>query len=146
MEQKSKNKNNTVVVLIAITVIVIGLFGIIYLLNKNTYNAGGSGQSKLEVPINNVSIKDGKQIVEISAKAGYFPVKSIAKAGLPTILKIKTKGTYDCSTALRIPSLNISKNLPGSGETEIDIGVQEVGQFVGTCSMGMYSFTIDFQN
>lgn len=94
---------------------------------------------------NNVSIVDGKQIIDIRAKGGYSPRQSIAKAGLPTILRFDTAGTFDCSSSVRIPSLNISKILPQTGSTDIDIGVQVAGLFQGTCGMGMYPFEVEFQ-
>ncbi len=97
------------------------------------------------VPENNVSIVDGVQIVEILAKGGYFPEKSVAKAGLPTILRLKTSGTFDCSSIVRIPSLNITKNLPPSGTLDVDLGSPKVGVMQGTCGMGMYPYEIDFK-
>lgn len=95
--------------------------------------------------INNVTLVEGKQFIEITAKGGYTPKISNAKAGLPTILRVETKGTFDCSSALRLPSLNISKNLPASGTTDIDLGVQPAGTLQGTCAMGMYNFEMIFQ-
>jgi len=95
---------------------------------------------------NNVSIIDGKQIVDIRAKGGYQPRKSIAKAGIPTMVKFNTNGTFDCSSSVRIPSLDIDKVLPQSGETEIDIGINKVGILQGTCGMGMYPFEIEFKS
>ncbi|MBI5004133.1 cupredoxin domain-containing protein [Candidatus Kaiserbacteria bacterium] len=94
----------------------------------------------------NVSIEDGKQIIEISAKGGYFPKKSVAKAGMPTVLRVKTNGTFDCSSSLRIPSMNVSTFLPPSGTTEIDLGSPQVTTLQGTCGMGMYSFQVEFQS
>jgi plastocyanin domain-containing protein len=146
MEQHQKGNLNTIVIMVSIIVIIVGLFGIIWMLNKDKSGSVSSEQTNIETPVNNVSIKDGKQVIEILAKGGYSPRQSIAKAGIPTVIKFKTSGTYDCSSALRIPSLNISKNLPGSGETEIEIGSQAVGKLAGTCSMGMYFFEIDFQS
>lgn len=96
-------------------------------------------------PLHNVSIVDGKQIIEITAKGGYLPEKSIAKAGIPTILRFDTSGTFDCSASVRIPSMDISKTLPQSGITDIDIGTQVAGIFKGTCGMGMYPFEVEFQ-
>jgi plastocyanin domain-containing protein len=93
---------------------------------------------------NNVAIVDGKQIIEINAKGGYMPRKSLAKAGIPTIIRFSTNGTFDCSSAVRIPSMNISKNLPNSGITDIDIGSQDVAVLQGTCGMGMYPFEVEF--
>ena len=94
---------------------------------------------------NNVSIVDGKQIIEIHAKGGYQPQSSIAKAGIPTIIRFDTNGTFDCSSTIRIPSMNISKSLPQSGTTDIDIGSPQVATLNGTCGMGMYRFQVDFQ-
>lgn len=95
---------------------------------------------------NNVSIVDGKQIIEINAKGGYQPRKSIAKAGIPTIIRFNTKGTFDCSSSVRIPSMNISKILPQSGSTDIDIGDSKIGTLQGSCGMGMYPFEVEFQS
>ena len=95
---------------------------------------------------NNVTIVDGKQIIELNAKGGFNPEKSIAKAGIPTILRFNTKNTFDCSSSIRIPSMNISKNLPQTGSTDIDIGIQQVATLQGTCGMGMYPFEVEFQS
>lgn len=95
---------------------------------------------------NNVSIVDGKQIIEVSVKGGYHPKSSVAKAGIPTILRFNTSGTYDCSSSVRIPSMGISKFLPPSGTTDIDLGSPQLATLQGTCGMGMYSFEINFQS
>ncbi|MFA6300760.1 MAG: cupredoxin domain-containing protein [Candidatus Paceibacterota bacterium] len=94
---------------------------------------------------NNVSIVDGKQIIDLTAKSGYSPERSVAKAGIPTILRFTTNGNYDCSSSVRIPSMNVSKNLELSGITEIDLGNPKEGIMHGSCSMGMYPFEINFE-
>jgi plastocyanin domain-containing protein len=96
--------------------------------------------------IQNVSIVDGKQIIEIKAKGGYTPKVSIAKANIPTILRFDTNGTFDCSSSVRIPTMNISQVLPNSGSTDIDLGNPKLGTLNGTCGMGMYPFQINFQS
>lgn len=96
--------------------------------------------------VNNVTVVDGKQIIEIKAKGGYLPRKSIAQAGLPTILRFDTNGTFDCSSSVRVPSLKIVKTLPQTGVTDIDIGVGQPGTLQGMCGMGMYPFEVEFQN
>jgi plastocyanin domain-containing protein len=108
-----------------------------------TRNGGDTGQV---VNANNVTIVDGKQIIEINAKGGYQPRKSIAKAGIPTIIRFNTKGTFDCSSSVRIPSMNISKLLPQTGSTDIDIGSGKLGTLQGSCGMGMYPFEVEFQS
>ncbi len=94
---------------------------------------------------NNVKIVDGVQYVDISARGGYQPRTTLATAGLPTILRFNTANTFDCSASVIIPSLKISKNLPYTGQTEIDIGTSTVGTLAGTCSMGMYPFAVEFE-
>ena len=123
----------------AIVIIVIGIVaaGIIFLWR--------SAPTQDDVPANNVSIVDGIQIVKISAKGGYRPKLSIADADIPTILRMQTSGTYDCSLSLRIPSRNIGMFLPQSGSTDIDLGVPERGTINGLCSMGMYRFAVEFK-
>lgn len=98
-----------------------------------------------EALANNVSIVDGVQIVEITAKGGYKPRVSQAQAGIPTVLRFKTNGTFDCSIALRIPSENVNTFLAQSGNTDIDVGTQATSTLHGMCSMGMYRFSVEFK-
>ena len=121
-------------------IIALILIGGTYVLSKGN---GGSGP---EANANNVTIVDGTQIIEINAKGGYQPRKSFARAGLPTILRFNTFGTFDCSSSVRIPSMNISKSLPQTGSTDVDIGTQQVATLKGSCGMGMYPFEIEFES
>lgn len=129
----------------ATAIIIAGLLigGSIYFVNSG--KSGNSGTPKQVVNANNVSIVDGVQIVEITARGGYQPRNSLAKAGVPTIIRFNTRGTFDCSSAVRIPSLNISKFLPQTGATDIEIGTGQIGTLQGSCGMGMYPFSIEFQ-
>lgn len=123
--------------------IVIGLGligGVIWLSNSNQSNlAAGTNTNE-----NNVSIVDGKQIITIKARGGYQPRKSYAQAGIPTVVRFLTNGTFDCSSFIRIPSLNISQALPQKGNTDIEIGTPKVSTLKGSCGMGMYPFEIEF--
>lgn len=130
-------KQISIAIVVAIVIIAIPLF---------LFRATNSNRNiEVEENVNNVSIVDGKQIIDMSAKGGYSPRHSIAKAGIPTILRVNTSGTFDCSASIRLPSINVSRTLPQSGTTNIDLGVQKVGLFQGTCGMGMYPFDINFQ-
>ncbi|KKR68321.1 MAG: hypothetical protein UU10_C0027G0014 [Parcubacteria group bacterium GW2011_GWF1_40_6] len=105
------------------------------------------GGGKSSESVQNVEIRDGVQYVTINAKGGYSPRLSVARAGISTKLIVKTDNTYDCSLALLIRSVGFQKILPQTGETEIDIGIGEIGvPLEGVCSMGMYSFKINFEN
>jgi plastocyanin domain-containing protein len=96
--------------------------------------------------INPPSVIDGEQTIEIFAKGGYNPRITDAKAGIPTLLKIKTSGTFDCSSAIAIPSINYRANLQPTGEADIEIPPQESGAVLrGVCAMGMYNFEIRFE-
>lgn len=91
------------------------------------------------------SIIDGQQIIDISAKGGYSPRLVTAKAGIPTILRVRTSGTFDCSASLVIPKLSYQKFLQPSATEEIVIPSEQAqGTLQGLCSMGMYNFRITF--
>lgn len=124
------------IISIAITIVLIG--------GAFAFVRSRPGQTDT-VPANNVTMAEGKQIIEIRAKGGYLPRRSIAKAGLPTIVRLETSGTFDCSSSVRIPSMDISKNLPPSGMTDIDLGTPAAGALQGSCGMGMYPFEIVFE-
>jgi len=128
---------------IALSIIALGLIvaiGVIFLDGADDRAVALSAQSG-----QNIEIKDGVQYITINAKGGYSPRVSSAQAGIPTKLIMKTNGTFDCSAALVIRSLGYQKILPQTGEEIIDIGTSQKGTTLqGTCSMGMYSFTINF--
>jgi len=110
-----------------------------YLLSSKKTTSPAPAQGK------NVTIENEKQIVEIRAKGGYLPRNSVAKAGVPTSLRFSTKGTFDCSSSVRIPSLDVDQLLPPSGVVDIPLGVQKPGTLRGTCGMGMYQFSVTFE-
>ena len=130
--------NASIIISIFLAGLIIG--GAVFLTRDNSGTAGS-----LDENANNVSIVNGKQIIEIQAKGGYHPVHSLAKAGIPTILRMNTNGTFDCTAVVRLPSLDISQNLPMSGSTDIDLGTQKITTIQGTCGMGMYPFDIKFE-
>lgn len=98
-------------------------------------------------PVSAVRVEDGTQIIHVLARGGYSPRQVIAKADMPTVLEIETKGTYDCSSALNIPKIGFQKSLPASGTTKVDIP-QELARDTldGVCAMGMYSFQVRFES
>jgi len=126
-------------------IFIAGLIAVVLIGGASLLSRGNDVPPKEIVKENNVSIVDGKQIIEIDAKGGYLPRKSVAKAGVPTIIRFNTVATFDCSSSVRIPSMNISKILPQTGSTDIDVGVQDVGPLKGSCGMGMYPFEVVFE-
>lgn len=106
----------------------------------------GGTPAETDVQRSNVTIVDGMQVIEIRAKGTFTPRRSVAKAGIPTILRFDTEGTFDCTSVVRIPSMNLTKNLPPSGSTDIDLGNPVVATLEGSCGMGMYPFEIEFRS
>lgn len=97
-------------------------------------------------PADNVTIENGQQIVTITAKGGYLPRTSTAKAGIPTVIRFRTEGTFDCSTFIRIPSMGVSQYLPSTGTVDIPVTNPKAGLLNGMCGMGMYPFQVNFEN
>lgn len=120
-------------------VIFIAFVGFLFAISGNKASSPSDDTSGI-IPSANA------QMIELTAKAGYFPKTQTAKANTPTTLRVKTNSTFDCSSAFAIPSLGIRKNLPPNGNTDIAIPPQAPGtKLAGTCGMGMYRFDVEFQ-
>ena len=132
-------KNKGALIFIGFTLII--LLGFVVLLS-------GDGNTSTQVQgatSNNVTMVDGKQLIEVTVAGGYSPQSINAKAGVGTVLRMKSVNAYGCDVAFRMPSLGISKTLPVNGNTDFDLGTQALGtKLTGTCSMGMYTFEIKF--
>ena len=102
-------------------------------------------KSPKDASTDNVTIENGRQIVKIQAKGHYSPSLTSAQANVPTTLRVRTDGTFDCTSILRVPSIGYQKNLPSSGTTDIELPPQTAGATVqGICAMGMYNFVVKF--
>ena len=130
--------DKSIFVSVAVSGLLIGVAFWFVSVNPSTEEVGGIVQTS--------TIVDGKQIIDISAKGGYSPRKAVAKAGMPTILRVSTRGTFDCSASLVIPKLSYQKFLQPSGTEDIAIAPEQAqGTLQGLCSMGMYNFQVVFQ-
>ncbi|KKU79987.1 MAG: Cupredoxin family domain protein [Candidatus Peregrinibacteria bacterium GW2011_GWA2_47_7] len=108
-------------------------------------SSGGGNRGNSQDPAQSVREENGVQIIHILARGGYSPRQIPAKAGKPTRIEVETKGTYDCSSSLMIPSLGYRKQLPPTGVTSLNIAPQPSGATLrGLCSMGMFSFEVIF--
>jgi plastocyanin domain-containing protein len=95
--------------------------------------------------VGNAVMEDGVQYVDIVARGGYTPKVTKAHAGVPTVLRMKTENTFDCSLALVIPDLGFQEYLDRAGVKEIEVPADKAqGTLRGMCSMAMYHFQIDF--
>lgn len=91
--------------------------------------------------------ENGIQYIRIFAQGGYTPNQITAKANIPTVLEVETKGTYDCSAALSIPQLNYRQFLPATGVTKIEVPSHlALNTLDVLCSMGMFSSVIHFSS
>lgn len=96
-------------------------------------------------PTANVEVRDGVQYITLTARGGYTPEVSVARGDLPTKLVVRTNGTYDCSASLVIGSIGYRKTLPQTGEEAVDLATPRAQTTLkGTCSMGMYAFSVRF--
>lgn len=123
---------------------LLTFFVIFYFINDDSTGVVTKKTDTMKT-IENIEIKDGVQYITITAKGGYSPKISNAKANIPTKLIIKTNGTFDCSSSLIIRSVNYRNILPNTGEAVIDVGTPKSKDTLrGVCSMGMYNFLINF--
>lgn len=139
------NKKSYLIILGTIIVVIL----IIIFSNQSSKDIkyGENKNSNTQEAISpNVTTENGKQIIEINVKGGYTPRATVAKANTPTIIRVKTNNAFDCSSSLRIPSINYFKNLPPTAVTDIELPNETAGSTLqGVCSMGMYSFSIQFK-
>ena len=127
------------IILVSLALVGIAVIGSVFLFEERAATASTG-------PVNNVSMADGRQVIEVKVKGGYSPRKSVAQAGIPTTLRLQTSGTFDCTASLRIPGMDVTLALPPSGTQDVDLGIPKPGTVEGVCSMGMYSFEIEFQD
>jgi plastocyanin domain-containing protein len=93
----------------------------------------------------NVYDENGVQVIEIVAKGIYTPELTNARAGVPAVLRIITKDTFDCTSYVAIPSIGYQRRMPLTGQTDIELGVHTAGtSLTGLCGMAMYRFDIAF--
>lgn len=128
--------------------IVLGIISILVILVGFVVFRGGDGslqQNEQQEPVEAVTIEDGVQYINIQARAGYAPKNVEAQANMPTVIRMATNNTFDCSSSLVIPSISYSGYLKPTGVEEIEIPLdQTTGTLQGLCSMGMYSFSVNF--
>lgn len=128
---------------ILILVSVVFGVGFILVLMNGTSNENSTQSSGT----NAVTQRGNEQYIRIMARGGYTPNQITAKANKDTVLEIETKGTYDCSSAIAIPSLDYRNNLPPTGVTSVEIPANIAKNSIEIlCSMGMYRATINFES
>ncbi|MEO3828412.1 sulfite exporter TauE/SafE family protein [Actinomadura sp. B10D3] len=88
----------------------------------------------------------GTQIVTVWAlDRGYRPSALSARAGVRTVLVVKTAGTRGHTRAFTIPSLGRDVILPETGETRIDLGAPGPGRMRFVCASGHFPGAVTFR-
>lgn len=135
-------KQTLTIVLVAILFVGWLVGGVMRYQNSGEQNGAATTNGEIT---SNVSVVNGKQQIVITATQGYRPRTTIAKANIPTEIKIQWKNAYGCEAAVRIPQVNYSKIIDPTWSDIVQISPQKPGDTIyGSCSMGMYSFQIKF--
>ena len=105
-------------------------------------SGGRSVQSGANVTL--VPTINGVQTANISVfPKGYSPNYIQVKSEVPVKLNLSTTGGFGCTIGFRIPKLGITKDLSQANPTTIEFTPQRKEKIAWTCSMGMYTGTIE---
>ena len=74
---------------------------------------------------------------------GYSPNYIQVRSEVPVKLNLSTTGGFGCTVGFRIPKLGITKDLSQENPTTIEFTPQRKEKIAWTCSMGMYTGTIE---
>ncbi len=90
------------------------------------------------------SIVNGVQQVTIGIyNSGYSPNYVRVQAGVPVNLTLVSKDTYSCALAFVLREFNINTFLEATDSQSFTFTPQKPGKYTFTCSMGMYSGTLE---
>lgn len=92
----------------------------------------------------NVRMIGGVQTADISVfPTSYSPNYLQVKAGSPVRLNLTVNGGLGCTSFFRMPQLGITKRLAQGTTETVEFTPKSPGKLTYTCSMGMYSGTIE---
>lgn len=136
---------------VGLIVIAMALFNISNGMTLAGIKIPGIIQKQIEKPISNqisdpnVKMENGIQVVHMEQNArGYYPDVFTVKKGIPVKWIIKSVYPYSCASSLMVPKLNIRTVLTEK-EQVFDFTPKESGDIPFSCSMGMYSGTIQVE-
>ena len=144
----SKLRNTKIYTHINKVVGIIVLFvGISYIANTMTLYGVSVNFQDSATPTDSaaVPIKDGKQIVQMTAtSSGYSPNSFVIKKGIPVRWEIDGKEIFGCQGAIKSPKAGVKITYLKPGENIIEFTPTETGVIQFSCSMGMFSgkFTV----
>lgn len=89
-------------------------------------------------------VTNGSQEITVNVTSrGYTSSVNTLKAGVPVKMQLVTNNTQGCARAFNIPALGISKVLAQTGTEVIEFTPTKIGQLTMTCSMGMFTETLN---
>lgn len=101
-------------------------------------------------PVSGAPVLDSRSgtVIQLQVQnGGYFPVTLKAKPETTVLLNLVTEETYSCARDFVIPALKYYALLPETGRVVVEIPPQPAGTVMRfTCSMGMYTGQIVFEN
>lgn len=102
------------------------------------YEAGNVFGLETSTPV------DGIQPVSIDISSnGYSPKYIKVKQGIPVKLTVSTNNVYSCATAFTLKAFNIFKQFKPTETATFTFTPQKTGRFTYSCSMGMYTGTLE---
>lgn len=91
-----------------------------------------------------IPIKDGVQKVTITVTSrGYSPKYFQVKKGIPVQLDVVTQDSYSCANYFTFRSFGISARLGPNDHQSFTFTPEKSGKYIYSCSMGMYSGTME---
>lgn len=92
----------------------------------------------VEQPVRAQLDPTGRQVVEITVRAGYRPGEIIARAGLPLRIVFRREDADVCTERVVFSAPRLERHLAPMGTTTIDLPAQPPGDIRFTCGMGRY--------
>jgi sulfite exporter TauE/SafE len=142
---------------VAVVVLLLGLFTLDSGLNlmgspfslqnmtRGLFSSQAQANASIDVP-QPITAPEGELVLSVGNN-GYSPALLKAPAGKDLVLNLVTNKTYSCARDFVIPDLNYYELLPDTGTVQVNIPAQAAGtKLFFTCSMGMYTGQIIFEN
>lgn len=97
-----------------------------------------------ESPATSSAMVGNAQEVTISINnSGYQPKHIKVNSGLPVNLTLISQDTYSCALSIVLKEFNISTTLKANDKKTFTFTPTKKGKYIFTCSMGMYSGTLE---
>ncbi len=89
-------------------------------------------------------VQNGVQKIKITiTDRGYVPQRLQVKMGIPVELTVEAKNVYSCAASFTFRKFNIAAQFKPTETRVFKFTPQEKGKFTFSCSMGMYTGTLE---